>query len=174
MDAFPDPQANYMQLQVRRVELVVAQDSQVLFTFSGLGSLWFWFDDFPRKESERARRRSSGRGRPRLPTCRTAAATHFYWKVHAVAKSMLSKVQIPRCRKGQSPITVSEVDAVQSPTLSKKKSQNFAGIWLDRACESEALDSSGRVPWPGRIETSTRHVPGPVTGIWLVSFRTFS
>ena len=47
---------------------------------------------------------------------------------HAVAKSTLSKVQIPRCRKGQSPTTLSEVDAVQSPTLSQKKSQNFAGI----------------------------------------------
>ena len=38
--------------------------------------------------------------------------------VHAVAKSTLSKVQIPRCRKGQSPTTLSEVDAVKSPTLS--------------------------------------------------------
>ena len=96
-------------------------------------------------------------------------------KVHAVAKSTLSKVQIPRCRKGQSPTTLSEVDVVQNPTLpKKKKSLNLAGIWLDRACESEALDSSGRVPWPGRIETRARHVPGPVTGIWLVSFRTFS
>ena len=49
-------------------------------------------------------------------------------------------------------------------------------IWLDRACESEALDSSGRVARPGQIETSIRHVPEPVTGIWLVSFRrpTFS
>ena len=47
-------------------------------------------------------------------------------------------------------------------------------IWLDRACKSEALDSSGRVARPGQIETSTRHVPGPVTGTWLVSFRTFS
>ena len=47
-------------------------------------------------------------------------------KVHAVAKSTLSKVQIPRCRKGQSPITLSEVDVVQSPTLSKKKSK-FCG-----------------------------------------------
>ena len=44
-------------------------------------------------------------------------------------------------------------------------------IWLDRACESEALDSSGRVARPGQIETSIRRVPGPVTGIWLVSFR---
>ena len=47
-------------------------------------------------------------------------------KVHAVAKSTLSKVQIPRCRKGQSPTTLSEVDSVQSPTLSKKKSK-FCG-----------------------------------------------
>ena len=47
-------------------------------------------------------------------------------------------------------------------------------IWLNRACESEALDSSGRVARPGQIEISARHVPGPVTGIWLVSFRTFS
>ena len=38
-----------------------------------------------------------------------------------MAKSTLSKVQIPRCRKGQSPTTPSEVDAVQSPTLQKKK-----------------------------------------------------
>ena len=48
-------------------------------------------------------------------------------KVHAVAKSTLSKVQIPRCRKGQSSTTLSEVDAVQSPTLSKKKKSNFGG-----------------------------------------------
>ena len=49
-------------------------------------------------------------------------------KVHAVAQSTLSKVHIPRCRKEQSVTTLSEVDAVQSPTLSKKKSQNLAGI----------------------------------------------
>ena len=50
-------------------------------------------------------------------------------KVHTVAMSTLSKVQIPRCRKGQRPTTLSEVDAVQNPTLSKKKkSQNLAGI----------------------------------------------
>ena len=49
-------------------------------------------------------------------------------KVHAAAKSTLSKVQIPCCRKGQSPTTLSEVDVVQNPTLSKKKSQNLAGI----------------------------------------------
>ena len=49
-------------------------------------------------------------------------------KVHAAAKSTLSKVQIPCCRKGQSPTTLSEVDVVQNPTLSKKKSQNPAGI----------------------------------------------
>ena len=49
-------------------------------------------------------------------------------KVHAVAKSTLSKVQIPRCRKGQSPTTLSEVDVVQNPTLPKKKSLNLAGI----------------------------------------------
>ena len=36
------------------------------------------------------------------------------------------------------------------------------------------LGLSGRVARPGQIETSIRHVPGPVTGIWLVSFRTFS
>ena len=47
-------------------------------------------------------------------------------KVHAVAKSTLSKVQISRCRKGQSPTTLSEVDVVQNPTLSKKKSK-FGG-----------------------------------------------
>ena len=47
-------------------------------------------------------------------------------KVHAVAKSTLSKVQIPRCRKGQSPTTLSEVDVVQNPTLPKKKSK-FGG-----------------------------------------------
>ena len=39
----------------------------------------------------------------------------------AVAKSTLSKVQIPRCRKGQSPTMLSEVDVVQNPTLPKKK-----------------------------------------------------
>ena len=141
------------------------------FCLRSLGSLWFWFDNFPRKGRGRARRRSGGRGR--LPTygCCHSFLTE---KVHAVAKSTLPKVQILRCRKGQSPTTLSEVGAVQSPTLSKKKKSNFAGFWLDRACESEASDSSGRVPWPGRIETRARHVPGPVTGIWLVSFRTFS
>ena len=71
---------------------------------------------------------------------------------------------LPRCPKS----TLSKIRRCQ------KKSLNLAGIWLDRACESETLDSSGRVPWPGRIETRARHVPGPVTGIWLVSFRTFS
>ena len=54
-----------MQLQVRRVEVVVVWTAVDL---RSLGSLWFWFDDFPRKGSERARRRSSGRGRlPHLP-----------------------------------------------------------------------------------------------------------
>ena len=48
-------------------------------------------------------------------------------KVHAVAKSSLSKVQIPRCRKGQSPTTLSEVDVVQNPTLPKKKKSKFGG-----------------------------------------------
>ena len=33
-------------------------------------------------------------------------------KVHDAAKSTLSKVQIPRSRKGQSPTTLSEVDVV--------------------------------------------------------------
>ena len=45
-------------------------------------------------------------------------------KVHAASKSTLSKVQIPCCRKGQSPTTLSEVDVVQNPTLSKKKSKS--------------------------------------------------
>ena len=38
-------------------------------------------------------------------------------------------------------------------------------IWLERACESDALDLSGRVAQPGQIKTNTRHVPGPVAGI---------
>ena len=112
--------------------------------------------------------------------------THFYWKSPRCPKSKFLAVERgkvrPRCPKS----SLSKADAVQSrrcpkSTLSKvwrcqkkKKSQNFAGIWLDRACESVASDSSGQVPWPGRIKTSTRHVPGPVTGIWLVSFRMFS
>ena len=46
-------------------------------------------------------------------------------KVHAVTKSTLSNA-VESC---QSPTTLSEVDAVQSPTLSKKKkSQTLAGI----------------------------------------------
>ena len=58
-----DPQANYMQLQVRRVEVVVVWTAVDLHS---LGSLWFV--DFPRTGRERARRRSSGRGRlPHLP-----------------------------------------------------------------------------------------------------------
>ena len=48
-------------------------------------------------------------------------------KVHAAAKSTLSKVQIPCCRKGQSPTTLSEVDVVQNPTLSKKKKSKSGG-----------------------------------------------
>ena len=42
-------------------------------------------------------------------------------KVHAVVKSTLYKVQIPRCRKGQSPTTLSKSDAV------KKKKSKFGG-----------------------------------------------
>ena len=145
------------------------------FCLRSLGSLWFWFDDFPRKGSERARRRSSGRGR--LPTCRTAAATHFYWKIPCRGK--VHAVQSPNSSLSKGAKSYHAVRSRRCPksdAVKKKKSQNLApaGIWLDRACESEASDSSGRVPWPGRIETSTRHVPGPVTGIWLVSFRTFS
>ena len=117
------------------------------FCLRSLGSLWFRFDDFSRKRIEGARRRSSGRGR--LPTCRTAAATHFYWKVHAVAKSTLSKVQIPRCRKGQSPTTLSEVDDVQSPTLSKKKVK----IWR----ESDSIGHASQRP-----RTRLDECPDPV------------
>ena len=95
------------------------------FCLRFLGSLWFRFDDFPRKGSERARRRSSGRGR--LPTCRTAAATHFFWKsprrvkVHAVQKSKFLAVErgkvLPRCPKS----TLSKVRRCQ------KKKSKFGG-----------------------------------------------
>ena len=65
----------------------------------------------------------------RLPTCWTAAATHFYWKsplggkVHALQSPNAPSV----AGKGQSPTTLSEVYAVQSPTLSKKKKSKFGG-----------------------------------------------
>ena len=69
--------------------------------------------------------------------------------VHAVAKSTLSKVQIPRCQKGQSPTTLSEVDAVQSSTLSKKKVK----IWR----ESDSIGPASQRP-----RTRLDECPDPV------------
>ena len=93
LDAFPDPQANYMQLQVRRAEVVVVviRIGQPSFVYS----LWVHCDfdlmiSLEREACKRARRLSSGRGR--LPPCWTAAATRFYWKsprrgkIHAVQR----------------------------------------------------------------------------------------
>ena len=123
MDAFPDPQANYMQLQVRPVEVVVVCISfvYVLWVHCDFDLMIF----LEREVKEQEDGVGVGVGCPlaeQLPL--TLISTE---KVHAVAKSMLSKVQIPRCRKGQSPTTtLSEIDAVQSPTLSKKKSK-FGG-----------------------------------------------
>ena len=71
-------------------------------------------------------------------------------KVHAVAKSTLSKVQIPRCRQGQSPTTLSAVDALQSPELSKKKK---VIIWRES-------DSIGRASQ--RPRTRLDECPDPV------------
>ena len=70
-------------------------------------------------------------------------------KVHAAAKSTLSKVQIPRCRKGQCPTTPSEVDVVQNPTLSKKKVK----IWR----ESDSIGRASQRPW-----TRLDECPDPV------------
>ena len=78
-------------------------------------------------------------------------------KVHAVAKSTLSKVQIPRCRKGQSPTTLSEVDVVQNPTLPKKKVK----IWR----ESDSIGRASQRPWT-RLDECPDPVgsrPGPDT-----------
>ena len=44
-----------------------------------------------------------------------------------------------------------------------------AGRVFQRRIEKQRKDD--RVARPGQIETSIRHVPGLVTGIWLVSFR---
>ena len=92
-DAFPDPQANCMHATASPPS---RGRGRIRFaSFSGFTVISI--DEFPRKGSERARRRSSDRGR--FPTCRTATATHFYWKsprrgkIHAVQSpnSSLSK-----------------------------------------------------------------------------------
>ena len=107
MDAFPDPQANYMQLQVRRVEVVVLCISFVFV-------LWVHCDFdlmiyLEREVKEQEDGVVVGVGCPLAKQLLPLISTE---KVHAVAKSTLSKVQIPRCSKS---------------TLSKK-SQNMAGI----------------------------------------------
>ena len=90
------------------------------FCLRSLGSLWFWFDDFPRKGSERARRRSSGRGR--LPTAEQLLPLISTENVRAVAKSTLLAVErgkvLPRCPKS----TLSKVWRCQ-----KKKKSKFGG-----------------------------------------------
>ena len=133
------------------------------FCVRSLGHCDFDFDDFPRRGRRRARRRSWGKGSvAHLPN----SCCHSFLKSPHCSKSSLSKGKaLPRCPKS----TLPKVRRCQ-----KKKSPNVAGLSLDRACESEASDSSGRVPWPGRVKTSTRHIPGPGTGIWLVSFRVLS
>ena len=130
--------------------------SRFLFTFSGFTVILIWW--FSSKGRERARRASCGRGG--CPPAEQLLPLISTEKVHSVAKSTLSKVQmpllspergkvLPRCPK----FTLSKVRRCQ-----KKKSKNLAGIWLDRACESEASDSSaaGRVPRPDALTRSDR------------------
>ena len=69
MDAFPDPPANYMQLQVRRVEVVVVCISFVYVLWDHCDFDLMIFLEREVKMKLRARRRSSGGGR--LPTKRT-------------------------------------------------------------------------------------------------------
>ena len=143
MDAFPDPQANYlgMQLQVRRVEVVVVCIGQPSFVYV----LWVHCDFdlmifLEREVKEQEDGIVVGVGCPLPNSC----CHSFLLKTSALwqsPRSSLSKgaksyhaVRSQRCPKS---------DAVQKK---KKKSQNLAGIWLNWACESEASDSSGRVP----------------------------
>ena len=168
---------SYMQLQVRRVEVEVVCIWTAEFCLPSLGSLWFRFDDFPRKGSERARRRSSVRGRS--PTCLTADATHFFRKsprrgnVHAVQSpnSSLSKgaksyhaVRSRRCPKS---------DAV------KKKSKFFGNlprsgvrvrglglVW------TSALTRSDRHQHQTRSRTRHRNLTRLVSHVLLTSLMT--
>ena len=154
MDAFPDPQANYMQLHKSAesrswLVMVVCIGQPSLFTFSGFTVIGF--DDFPRKGrglgARLPRRRGSGRGR--LPTCRTVAACSFLLK-----KSTLSKVQIPRCRRGQSPTTLFEVHAVRSPRCPKSNAvKKKVKIWR----ESDSIGRASQRP-PTRLD----ECPDPV------------
>ena len=169
MDAFPDPQTNCMQLQVRRVEVVV-----VCFV------LWVHCCDFDlmsfleREVKEQEDGAVVGVGSPLAEQPLPLISTE---KVHAVAKSTLSKVQIPRCRKGQSPTTLSEVDVVQNPTLPKKKKSKFGGnltrsgvrvrglglVW------TSALTRSGRDQGQTRSRTRHRNLTRLVSHVLLTS-----
>ena len=115
------------------------------FCLRSLGSLWFRFDDFPRKGGERARRRSSGRGR--LPTCRTAAATHFYWK--SPRRGKVHVVQSPNSSlsKGAKSYHAVRSRRCPKPDAVKKKKSKF--------CRSGNLTRSGvRVRGLGLVWTS--------------------
>ena len=108
-----------MQLQVRWVEVVVVVIGQPSFVYV----LWVHcdFDLMIFLEREVEEQEDGVVEWVDCPLAEQLLPLISTEKVHAVAKSTLSKVQIPRCRKGQSPTTLSEVGAVQSPTLSKKK-----------------------------------------------------
>ena len=107
MDAFPDRQANYMQLQVCRVEVefVCISFVYVLWVHCDFDLMIFLEREVKGQEDGVV----VGVGCPLAEQLLPLISTE---KVHAVAKSTLSIVQIPRCRKGQSPTTLSEVDAV--------------------------------------------------------------
>ena len=160
MDAFPDPQGtcNCKSAESRSRSYGYGQPSFVYL-------LWVHCDFdlmifLEREVKEQEDGVVVGVGRPLAEQLLPLISSE---KVHAVAMCTLTKVQIPRCRKGQSPTTLSEVDAVQSPTLSKKKVKILR--------ESDSIGRASQRPrtrldeCPGRIDTSTRHVPGPVTGI---------
>ena len=135
-----------MQLQVRRVEVVVVCTAVDL---RSLGSLWFWFDDFPRKGSDRARRRSSGRGRlPHLPN----SCCHSFllkkstpWQSRRCPKSKFLAVERGKVLPRRPKSTLSKVRRCQ-----KKKKVKILR-------ESDSIGRASQRPW-----TRLDECPDPV------------
>ena len=139
-DAFPDPQANWMQ--VRRVQIVVVCIGQPRFAYV----LWAHGDfdlmNFPRRGRGRARRRSRWKG---LVAHWRSSCCHSFLKSPRCPKSTLSKVQCPRGPKGQSPTTLSEVQALQSRRFQKSdgvKNKIKGKIWW----ESDSIGRASQRP----------------------------
>ena len=126
--------------------------------FSGITVISIWW--FSSKRKGKSKKTEKGKG----------SVHHLPNNCHSLLKSPRRSVQSSRRPKSKvQSLAVQRGKALPrcpKSTLSKvrrcqKKSQNLAGNWLDRAWDSEASDSSGRVPWPSQIETNTRHVPDP-------------